>query len=94
MRKTIFLIDTAYHKRWMLPDEVHYYNSVLFGEYFHVTIWNNRTGELVLSLPDIYIDNKGQWRDLLETAQELAEKKFRKQDSKAVQFQNSHRRKK
>lgn len=73
-----FLIDTPNHKRWMLPDGEHYYNSVLYGDHFKVTIWHRLRNELVLSLPTIYIDEKGQWKDLLETAQALAEKKFRK----------------
>lgn len=86
-----FLINTPSHKRWILPDGLHYYNEVLFGDWFHVTIWDRLRNELVLSLPAIYIDDKGQWKDLLETAQALAERKFARR-SKAESYAKSWRR--
>lgn len=72
-----FMINTPSHKRWMLPDGKHYYNSVMYGDYFHDTVWNVARNELVLSLPAVKIDSKGKWKELLELSQALAEKKFR-----------------
>lgn len=78
MTRFSFMIDEPGHKRWMLPDGKHYFNCVLLGDYFHSTIWNARTHQIVLSLPDVLIDgDNGQWKHLLEVQQELAEKKFR-----------------
>lgn len=80
-----FLIDTPSHKRWMLPDGEHYYNSVIYGTWIHETVWNIRTNELVLSLPYVEIDSEGRWRELCDLAQALAEKKFRKR-SKGLSY--------
>lgn len=86
-----FLIDLPYHKRWMLPDNIHYYNSVIYGDRIHVTIWNNRTGELKMSLPDIMLPigdgvEQEKFRNLCELSQSLAEKKFCKPMSKAKAY--------
>jgi hypothetical protein len=81
-----FLIDLPYHKRWMLPDGVHYYNAVMYGDRVHITIWNNCTGELTLSLPDIMLDPHEKYVELSELSQALAEKKFRKPQSKAKEY--------
>lgn len=86
-----FLIDTPYHKRWMLPDGFHYYNSVIYGDTIHITIWNTRRNEIVLSLPAITIDPKGQWKDLCETAQALAERRFAKRE-RAKEYAQSWKR--
>lgn len=91
---TEFIINTPYHKRWILPDGKHYYNSVLYGDFFHDTIWKQgRIGELdelILSLPSVKIDDAGKWKETLELAQALAERKFRKPASKAQQLQQAH----
>lgn len=71
-----FVIDTPTHKRWWLPDRIHQYNSVIHGEHCYQTIWNGRTGELVMSLPTVKITKDDSWKDYCELAQQLANKKF------------------
>ena len=41
-----FLINTPSHKRWLLPDGVHAYNTVLYGDRFNVSVINLRTHEI------------------------------------------------
>lgn len=77
MADVTFLINTPSHKRWMLPDGVHYFNSVLYGDTIKHTIWNRKTHELVMSLPTVDITKKN-YQDICDLAHELARKKFAK----------------
>lgn len=70
-----FVINTPNHKRWWLPDGVHQYNSFMYGDKVYETVLNARTGETVLSMPALRLDDP-TWKDLAELAQELARKKF------------------
>lgn len=72
-----FIIDTAWHKRWWLPDRVHTINSVIHGDSLMITIWHEGKNKIVLSLPVIDLNNP-QWEYLADTAQALAERKFGK----------------
>lgn len=76
--KMDFLIDTPSHKRWMLPDGEHYYNSVIHGDYIYETVWDIRSNSCVVSVQPIYLDGAGKWKEHCELAQALAEKRFRK----------------
>lgn len=90
---TEFLINTPNHKRWVLPSRDHYFNSFIYGNQIHQTICNRWTGETVLSLPAITIDEAGTWQDLCELAQELAKKKFpAKREAQIEAFKRSWKR--
>ena len=41
-----FLINTPSHKRWWLPDDVHWYNSVIYGNDVQVCVIHSSTGEI------------------------------------------------
>lgn len=72
---TTFIVNTPYHKEWWLPDRSHRMISTILGDklYFRVIRESSR-----LSILSGSIDLKNpQWEDLWETAQELANKRFR-----------------
>jgi len=68
-----FIINLPYHKRWWLPDRRHQYNSVLFGDQFHLSIIDSQTGNIT-DEHSIGIGNP----DYLIKSQELAYKKYRR----------------
>jgi hypothetical protein len=50
MSRTKFLIDEAYHKRWNLDREGHYwYNSVMYGNDLRMSVIQVSTGHTVES---------------------------------------------
>lgn len=71
-----FLIDTPNHKRWMLPDGRHWYNSLIYGDSLYISVIDGRSGLTVLNVPRIFLDEKDQWKETAELAQELAKKRF------------------
>jgi hypothetical protein len=73
---TEFLINLPYHKRWWLPDGRHQYNSVLYGDWFHITIIDSWTDDIRQG-HDIQI--KPGHEDLLLLSQELARKRYPRQ---------------
>lgn len=70
-----FLIDLPYHKRWYLPDRVHVYNSVIYGDQLRWSIFpiGNPTNGRESGVIDI---SKPDWQELSFLSQELAAKKY------------------
>lgn len=86
-----FIVNTPSHKRWWLPDGVHTFNSVIYGDWMHQSIRHERKNELKLSLPSLDL-RKDNWKELAELAQELANKKFpAKRERELADWQRSYR---
>lgn len=77
--RTSFIIDTPYHKRWWLPDDIHQFNTVINGNHIRWSIIHGRHNETVKSG---IIELKEGWEDLMSLAQELAEKAYRRFDAR------------
>ena len=84
-----FMIDTAYHKRWMLPDRKHYFNTIIHGDCEHWSVWDMRANECRES--GYFRLSDPNWKTLSELAQSLAEKKYRYQP-KSDEYLRSYRR--
>lgn len=69
-----FLIDTPYHKRWMLPDGIHCINSVIYGDEHLMSVLVSRTLERRESFT-AKLSNP-QSEDLWYAFQEMAKKKY------------------
>lgn len=90
-----FLIDLPHHKRWWLPDGKHVFNSVIYGDdirYSVIEMDRFKTKESIT----VKIDPTGKWKDVGDTFQELANKKYRKelrhksQEKRDRAFQRGH----
>jgi len=86
---TEFLINTPYHKRWWLPDGKHQFNSFLYGDTLHISIIEAKQLRTKESF-DISLLKPG-WEALAETAQALAEKKYRKPSNLPRELQGMKR---
>lgn len=73
-----FVINTPSHKRWYLPDGVHLFNSVMYGDQIHWSIIHRLDHYIVHGLSGYISLSNPSWQDLYDTAVALAEKKFRK----------------
>lgn len=71
-----FIINLPYHKRWWLPDGRHQYNSVLYGDHFHISIIDSWTGDI---RQGHNVKIQPGHEDLLELSQELARKRYPRQ---------------
>lgn len=72
---TDFIIDLPYHKRWWLPDRIHWCNSVIFGDELRMSVIHSQTG----TVKDAFRINilKDGWEDLSHQYHELAKKRYR-----------------
>ena len=84
-----FLINTAQHKRWMLPDGKHYYNAFLYGDRFTITVVHQLSREIVLS-HTVIIDAEGAYKKQLELSQELANRRFGRKHSQLEPFEHRY----
>lgn len=71
-----FVINTPNHKRWILPDNLHYYNSFIYGDTEHISIIRIHDLSGVFS---VNLKLGSNWEEMSQLAQELANKRFPKQ---------------
>lgn len=69
-----FLINTPSHKRWMLPDNIHAFNSVIYGDDIKVSVIELDTMRAKESV--IFKLSNPEWQNLCDMFQKLAERKY------------------
>lgn len=86
-----FIINTVTHKRWWLPDRRHQYDSILFGDCFRIAILDALDGGRIVDSHVVKIDGpEGQWKNLLELSQELANRKYGRRHNRLESFEHRY----
>lgn len=73
---TDFIINTPSHKQWMLPDNIHMINSIIYGNDCVMSVMVRETYRTRESFT-VKLDNP-QWKELCNTFVQLAEKRYPK----------------
>jgi hypothetical protein len=75
MSEIRWLVNTAAHKRWWLPDGKHAVNSVIYGNQVRMSVILVETGRTYESVTFDF-DKNPNWQELCNQFSDLAAKKY------------------